>query len=214
MFIKKRLCKKCNNDLPLTIEFFTPRKADKTGFSLYCKECKNREKREQRLEKRKISNKGGIIPGVEGKRCTICKNIYPCTNDYFGKHKGNKSGLDTFCKECRRNKNLNNFYKASDKWKATHKKTRDEKQRKINEIKEQSNGCSRCNEKRIYLLDFHHLDSSQKDFQISNGSSKGWNNILKEIQKCILLCKNCHCEFHYFEKQNKITIEDYLKNTK
>lgn len=33
---------------------------------------------------------------------------------------------------------------------------------------------------------------------------------LNEIQKCILLCSNCHREFHYFEKENGITIEEYL----
>lgn len=210
MFEKKRLCRKCNEDLPLTLEYFTTRKTDKQGFSRYCKKCINKEKQEKRLEKRKISNKGGLIPNIEGKKCTICKNIYPCNNDYFGKHKGNKSGLDSYCKECRRKKNLTNFYKASDKWKNTHKKTVQEKQQKIKEIKEQSCGCLKCNEKRIHLLDFHHLDPTQKNFQISQGESKGWSRIIKEIEKCILLCKNCHADFHYQEKEKNLTIKDYL----
>lgn len=210
MFDKKRLCRKCNNDLPLTLEYFTTRKTDKTGFSRYCKNCINKEKQEKRLEKRKISNKGGIVPGEEGRRCSICKNIYPSNDTYFGKHKGNKSGLDSFCKECRRNRNLNNFYKASDKWKTTHEKNKKEKQQKIKEIKEQSGGCAKCNEKRTHLLDFHHIDPNQKDFQIGQGELKGWDKILKEIEKCILLCKNCHADFHYQEKQSGIGIKEYL----
>jgi len=38
--------------------------------------------------------------------------------------------------------------------------------------------------------------------------------VLKEIEKCILLCSNCHREFHYFEKVNKITIQEYLNPNK
>lgn len=210
MFINKRLCRKCNIDYPLNIEYFSPRKTDKGGFNLYCKECLNKEKREKRLNKRKLSDKGGFIPGVEGKRCTICKKNYPSTLDYFGKHKGNKSGIDSFCKECRRNRNLTNFYKASDKWKTTHKKTRDIKQQKIKELKEYSKGCLKCNEKRYYLLDFHHIDPNDKLFQIAQGSSKGWEKVQKEIDKCILLCKNCHSEFHHFERESNITLQEYL----
>jgi hypothetical protein len=48
-----RFCRKCNQDLPKTLEYFTPRKTDKEGFSLYCKECINSKKREKRQEKRK-----------------------------------------------------------------------------------------------------------------------------------------------------------------
>jgi hypothetical protein len=47
-----RFCKKCERDLPKTIEYFSPRKTDKEGFNLYCKECINREKREKRKIKR------------------------------------------------------------------------------------------------------------------------------------------------------------------
>lgn len=35
---------------------------------------------------------------------------------------------------------------------------------------------------------------------------------LEEIEKCIPLCANCHREFHYLEKENNITIDEYLTN--
>lgn len=207
--ITKRLCRKCNKDLPLNINNFTTRKTDKRGFSRYCKECINTEKKQKRLNKRKLSNKGGNVEN--GRKCTICKNTYPPDLEHFGKHKGNKSGLDTFCKECRRNRNLNNFYKASPKWKETHRKTKEEKKNKIIKLKENSTGCLKCTEKRYYLLDYHHIDPNTKLFQIGQGESKGWEAVENEIKKCILLCKNCHSEFHHLQKLNNITIEEYLK---
>jgi hypothetical protein len=48
-------------------------------------------------------------------------------------------------------------------------------------------------------MDFHHLDQSKKDFIISGNYCKSWNNIKQELDKCILLCKNCHNELHYLE---------------
>lgn len=54
-------------------------------------------------------------------------------------------------------------------------------------------GYDRCPE----ALEFHHLESSGKDFGISNkGYTKSWNKVKKELDKCILLCANCHREVH------------------
>ena len=43
-------------------------------------------------------------------------------------------------------------------------------------------------------LQFHHLTG--KDFTIGNVANKSWVSIKKEIQKCILLCANCHMIEH------------------
>jgi len=45
------------------------------------------------------------------------------------------------------------------------------------------------------VLDFHHVDASTKMFGISSGGlSRSWESIYNEIQKCILVCANCHRE--------------------
>lgn len=64
-------------------------------------------------------------------------------------------------------------------------------------IKEVRGGrCIRCGyNKCIKALEFHHLDPSQKDFTISNDHFKLLEAI-EESKKCILLCSNCHKEFH------------------
>lgn len=52
-------------------------------------------------------------------------------------------------------------------------------------------GYSRC----IKALEFHHLDPSEKDFSLSV-VSKSFESIKPELDKCVLLCANCHREVH------------------
>ena len=88
------------------------------------------------------------------------------------------------------------------------KNTRIKRNKLLEELKQE--GCAKCGDKRYYVIDFHHLDPSKKDIAMSDGSIK---QIMKEKDKCILLCSNCHREFHFLEKQNGININEYLKKT-
>ena len=54
-------------------------------------------------------------------------------------------------------------------------------------------GYNKCQE----ALDFHYIDPRKKDFGLSErGLTRSWEKIKKEIDKCILLCANCHREVH------------------
>ena len=56
--------------------------------------------------------------------------------------------------------------------------------------------CVRCGYNTcLQALEFHHIDPSKKDFTISNDNFK-IADAIKESKKCILLCSNCHKEFH------------------
>ena len=58
--------------------------------------------------------------------------------------------------------------------------------------------CEICGYRRdISALEFHHLDESKKEFAISgNGITRSWEKTKREIDKCILVCANCHREIH------------------
>ncbi len=58
--------------------------------------------------------------------------------------------------------------------------------------------CAICGyHKCINALEFHHLDPNEKDFGISaKGYTRKWEKIVQELDKCILLCANCHREVH------------------
>ena len=64
-------------------------------------------------------------------------------------------------------------------------------------------GCALCAEKEPCCIDFHHLDPKDKEFNISKACQDftDLDLIKKEIDKCILLCANCHRKVH-----NKIII--------
>jgi 5-methylcytosine-specific restriction endonuclease McrA len=54
-------------------------------------------------------------------------------------------------------------------------------------------GYGKCAE----ALEFHHLDGSSKDFGISSrGHARSWERVRSELEKCMLLCANCHREVH------------------
>lgn len=56
--------------------------------------------------------------------------------------------------------------------------------------------CSKCGyNKCIDALEFHHLNPDEKDFSIS-GIIKSFNKLKSEVDKCILVCSNCHREIH------------------
>jgi hypothetical protein len=57
--------------------------------------------------------------------------------------------------------------------------------------------CVKCGYSRCYqCLTFHHLDPSQKEFGIAVSPTRSLGILKREIEKCILLCHNCHGELH------------------
>jgi DNA-binding CsgD family transcriptional regulator len=67
---------------------------------------------------------------------------------------------------------------------------------KIKLVKYKGGKCVKCGyDKCIHVLQFHHLDPNEKDFTIS-GKSWSFERLKKEVDKCILVCSNCHIELH------------------
>jgi 5-methylcytosine-specific restriction endonuclease McrA len=65
--------------------------------------------------------------------------------------------------------------------------------------------CERCGYDRcLEALEFHHVEKGGKDFGISaHGYTRSWSKIREEIEKCILLCANCHREIHMLNQFEK-----------
>lgn len=62
--------------------------------------------------------------------------------------------------------------------------------------------CERCGYDRcMAALQFHHRDPKQKTRQIAVMLSWAWARIMDEVDKCDLVCANCHAETHFKEEE-------------
>jgi predicted HNH restriction endonuclease len=79
----------------------------------------------------------------------------------------------------------------------THAVTLRRRKIKLDSIKYKGGKCIFCGyNKYAGALDFHH-SQGEKDFIMGDdGYTHSWVNIKKELDKCILVCSNCHREIH------------------
>ena len=77
------------------------------------------------------------------------------------------------------------------------------KHRKWIDAYKEKNKCQNCGIDDYRVLDFHHL--RDKEFNISEfyHNHFGLNRLIKEIEKCIVICANCHRIEHFMERQKQ-----------
>jgi len=63
--------------------------------------------------------------------------------------------------------------------------------------------CKKCGNDDVFVLEFHHIDPNKKDKEIQDIRGKQWSSIKTEIEKCELLCRNCHSETHHPNSNKK-----------
>lgn len=116
----------------------------------------------------------------------------------------NHKTVQHLCKRCG-DRDSNNFYKtngAKTKCKKCHTMETHYKQRqlKIKAIEYMGGKCIDCGlEGSPWVFDFHHRDPSQKEWSWGNKRTSSWTTLKEEIDKCDLLCANCHRTRHYNE---------------
>jgi len=82
-----------------------------------------------------------------------------------------------------------------------NKKRRKELRLFVRELK-RIHHCFECNESDPACLGFHHLDPSIKEGNIPKGINNCWkiDRLVDEIDKCVVLCANCHAILHGEER--------------
>lgn len=65
---------------------------------------------------------------------------------------------------------------------------------KLQAIEYKGGKCEHCHGVFIpAVFDFHHTDPNEKDFNLaSKGHCRSWDTVKSELDKCIMLCANCH----------------------
>ena len=136
------------------------------------------------------------------KKCQMCKLDLPEDDITFASRYDNgHKQFQSNCRECqkkyRRSHYLNNKQKYIDK----AKKYKLTLINWFNDYKKNLS-CEICGEKRPWVLDFHHKDPKEKDFEVSEAVRRcNKEKLIEEIEKCITLCSNCHRDLHYKEKK-------------
>ena len=139
------------------------------------------------------------------KQCISCKQNKPDEQfPWRNKAKGYKHGR---CKPCYA-ANCNKYYHDTDKHKQRNRAIKNAakvRERNRRFVTEQKICCQECGDTRPYVLDFHHEDGADKEFNISRMITDGLalSKIEQEIKKCVVLCSNCHREHHHFERMNR-----------
>lgn len=106
-----------------------------------------------------------------------------------------------------RSKNREKRLKQQELWRKNNPenyKERYQKKRQYIENYKLSKGCAVCGyNKCASALDFHHNEKRDKKYGISQFNNCGLKSIKNEIEKCTLLCRNCHAELHERERKNE-----------
>jgi Zn finger protein HypA/HybF involved in hydrogenase expression len=108
-----------------------------------------------------------------------------------------------------KNKENSNLEDLRQEWRDQAKKKNKERRQFVNEYKSNCS-CKKCGDTRSYVLDFHHIDPSNKTFDLGEATKYSIPKLKIELEKCITLCRNCHSEFHYFEKEQNISLNQFL----
>ena len=132
--------------------------------------------------------------------CTICGQTKNEQSFFYRNKKLAK--LHSQCKDCyidkRRRIWREHYHKYGSKYReravARNHRLKIKRRRLMLEyLKDKSCAICQINDPRV--LEFDHLDPSAKSFSIARGNSDlllSWPKILAEIEKCQILCANCH----------------------
>lgn len=139
-----------------------------------------------------IKRKYNLTFNGETQICSCCKKEKP--KEEFYTRSRNKSNIQSICKECNKKK---------------YNKNRNEKalKEKYDLLLLKGGKCSNCGLEvtldNTVVFDFHHLDENTKTFSITTSRNTKKEDLYTEIEKCTILCANCHRLYHHNKRKEK-----------
>jgi hypothetical protein len=132
---------------------------------------------------------------METKVCTTCKIEKPI-EQFLWKNK--EKGIRHYpCSECYKEIRKKSYEKNKEYYLNKNRKRKETNNDWYNEFKK-GKKCHFCDESEPVCLDFHHLDGTTKEYNIGSMgySTYSIDTIMKEVEKCVILCSNCHRKVH------------------
>ncbi len=132
-------------------------------------------------------------------KCSQCEKTKP-VNDFYFRNK-NVQLRHKQCKQCYKQKRSESwqkyYYKHGNKYRhraiSRNRKIKDNlKKQMLSYLQDKC--CVSCGIEDSRVLEFDHIDPDSKSASISRliNSTTNWDNVLQEINKCQILCANCH----------------------
>ena len=147
-----------------------------------------------------------FIEDIESKECCRCHEIKPLAE--FGKNKKARwDGLTYDCKKCRNIRSRNEYHLSDRKPQINNYAVKRRREAKIKAVEYKGNKCQDCGIEHIAnyntsIFQFHHRDPNEKDFAVSQINMRSFDNFKQELDKCDLLCANCHHILHWSLKED------------
>lgn len=141
---------------------------------------------------------------MKHKPCAKCGEEKPLTD--FAKDNTKTLGVSSSCKDCR-NAHKRDQYQADKSNDERRKRFADKVRRRNNAEKDKAvrykgGKCVSCGVAYpSCVFDFHHVDPLTKEGNLRDLLRKGFDAAKDELDKCVLLCANCH-RLHHFKDLN------------
>lgn len=180
-----KICLKCNKEFKTIVKING--KSHVLGNRKFCLEC----------SPFKLHNTKNLLNGQlktkNHKECAKCKLFLPNTSEFFY-NRTKRGDLSSYCKKC------NTIVKVEQGRKV-----------KLEAVNYLGGKCVICNySKHPSVLDFHHKDPSKKELKISDQRNSSFKKIKSELDKCVLVCANCHREIHIGLHSKYLIVKDQL----
>ena len=122
-------------------------------------------------------------------KCLHCAQQFPPDDFEITKTVKGKIYRRRKCRQCKRQTQKNRIHNIA-RWVSEYKKTLQ---------------CRRCGVADYRVLTFHHRDANSKSGNVADMSGRGWSlrQVQEEIEKCEILCANCHLIEHFEAKREK-----------
>jgi hypothetical protein len=136
-----------------------------------------------------------MLPLIDAeKECRKCKEVKPLTAFY--PNKTCSQGVTGTCRACSKDR-LSGWYSKtrSTRQGRANDRNRSRKQKAVDYFGNKCNDCGSSFPNCVYQ--FHHLDPSQKDVNPSAAMTRSEEAMWAELEKCVMLCANCHLIRHF-----------------
>jgi hypothetical protein len=129
-----------------------------------------------------------------GKMCSKCRTL-KSTDEFNFRHR--ETGVrHSYCRDC--GKQLTQKHYRSQKQQYLDRNSQAYTERRQMVVDAKSYPCADCGiQYPYYVMDFDHRDGSLKRFALNSVHRRTKQAILSEIEKCDIVCSNCHRERTY-----------------